>query len=568
MSEGKGNCGGECGGCRRVREHVASLLPFRVLEAAAGKPLRIFGVALSAGVSRNFNVYTVEELQAFADKLVGSPMYIEHVAVPNAVGKVTKTSYDPVSRCLMYEAEIYDEAMADKIRKGLVQHVSVGADYDTIDAVGAKVPHGLHNAELSLVAVPGIPEANIQVLERLRESLSHKTGGNGHVTLRVSVKELLEPLQCVFCGQPGEFLVSVCSSCGDNAAVAALESLKRLPLKEAEGDLPSSFTAFKVRFRCYGANPCEKCKALDGKEFIYGTEPVVPLHDNCECGYEIVERLLVHVFRGREQLEAQVAGEYFLGFYQDPALFLAEHFRVVWLDQANGVLAVMAKTRCDPAVERCQEILFLKEKWQPNTVADWLVIHPDYSVPASGSASQAVQSGVENLDKEELKKLMKEAVKEAVDMLKCPKCGQTFDYYQWQSGNWHCPNKDCGVEVVPPEPVTLAVRGEQSTVEKLVAVEKELTENKTKLVEAEGKLADTTSKLGVAEKNIEDLRKLVPGGGLLVNPPKMMPVAEHVVVLEGLLPPPMVERGTMGMQRQGQAIRAAILQANEKLKVK
>jgi hypothetical protein len=28
-----------------------------------------------------------------------------------------------------------------------------------------KVPHGLHNAELSLVAVPGIPETNIQVLE-------------------------------------------------------------------------------------------------------------------------------------------------------------------------------------------------------------------------------------------------------------------------------------------------------------------------------------------------------------------------------------------------------------------
>ena len=558
-------CGG-CKDCKRVREHVASLLPFRVLEAAVGKPLRISGVALSAGISRNFNVYTVEELQAFADKLVGSPMYIEHVAVPNAVGKVTKTSYDPVSRCLMYEAEIYDEAMADKIRKGLVQHVSVGADYDTIDAVGAKVPHGLHNAELSLVAVPGIPEANIQVLERLRESLAHSSSSK----LKISAKEILDPLNsaslsCVFCGHPGEYLVSVCTSCGDNAAVAALESLKRLPLKEAEGDLPSSFTAFKVRFRCYGANPCEKCKALDGKEFIYGTEPVVPLHDNCECGYEIVERLLVHVFRGREQLEAQVAGEYFLGFYQDPALFLAEHFRVVWLDQANGVLAVMAKTRCDPAVERCQEILFLKEKWQPNTVADWLVIHPDYSVPANGSASQAVQSGVEKLDKEELKKLVKEAVKEAVDMLKCPKCGQVFDYYQWQSGNWHCPNKECGVEVVPPEPVVLAVRGQPSTVEKLAVAEKELTENKTKLVEVEGKLADTTSKLGVAEKNIEDLRKQLPGGGLLVNPPKMMPVAEHVAVLEGFLPAPVVERSSMGMQRMCQSIKSAVFQAKGKL---
>ena len=527
MSEGKGNCGGECGGCRRVREHVASLLPFRVLEAAAGKPLRIFGVALSAGVSRNFNVYTVEELQAFADKLVGSPMYIEHVAVPNAVGKVTKTSYDPVSRCLMYEAEIYDEAMADKIRKGLVQHVSVGADYDTIDAVGAKVPHGLHNAELSLVAVPGIPEANIQVLERLRESLSHKTGGNGHVTLRVSVKELLEPLQCVFCGQPGEFLVSVCTSCGDNAAMAAMESLGRLPLKEAEGDLPSSFTAFKVRFRCYGANPCEKCKELDGKEFIYGTEPVVPLHDNCECGYEIVERLHVRVFRSREQLDALVAGEYYLGFYQDPALFLPEHFRTVWLDQANGILAIMAKTRADPALERCQSILFLKEKWQPNTVADWLSIHPDYQVAAGALVGLGVQGdGVEKLEEKDFEKIAEKVAAKV------------------------------GVK-------------ESAVVEKL---KKDLEAANIRAADAEGKLSiaeaanvDTASKLRAAEKTAEDLRKLVPGGGLLVNPPKMMPVSEHVAVLEGFLPAPVVERSSMGMQRMCQSIKSAVFQAKGKL---
>jgi hypothetical protein len=36
--------------------------------------------------------------------------------------------------------------------RGLVQHVSVGADYEAIDVVDGKVPHGLHNAELSLVA--------------------------------------------------------------------------------------------------------------------------------------------------------------------------------------------------------------------------------------------------------------------------------------------------------------------------------------------------------------------------------------------------------------------------------
>ena len=131
------------------------------------KPLKIRGVAMTAGMSRNLNIYTSEELQAFSSKLANAPVYIEHVAVPNAVGKVTRTDWD--GHNLWYEAEIYDGETAEKIRKGLVQHVSVGADYEAIDVVDGKVPHGLHNAELSLVAVPGIPETNVQVIEKLED---------------------------------------------------------------------------------------------------------------------------------------------------------------------------------------------------------------------------------------------------------------------------------------------------------------------------------------------------------------------------------------------------------------
>jgi hypothetical protein len=162
LSEGVG-----CGKCKRVHEQIAQILPFRVLEAAEGKPLRIAGVAMTAGMSRNHNVYTPEELQAFAPKLIGSPLYLEHVTVNNAIGKVTNCIFDAQTKSLLYEAEIYDPTIAEKIRQGLIQHVSVGADYDTLDS--ANVPHGLHNAEMSLVAVPGIPETNIQVLEALQK---------------------------------------------------------------------------------------------------------------------------------------------------------------------------------------------------------------------------------------------------------------------------------------------------------------------------------------------------------------------------------------------------------------
>ncbi|HVO85679.1 MAG TPA: hypothetical protein VMT06_00990, partial [Candidatus Eisenbacteria bacterium] len=200
---------------QKPQEHVSFASPFTVLEKVTDNPLRIRGVAMTAGISRNLNIYTPEELKAFAAELVSAPVYLEHVAVPNAVGKVTKADWDGEN--LWYEAEIYDQETADKIRKSLVRHVSVGADYDTCDVVNGMIPHGLHNAELSLVAVPGIPETNVQIVEKLR-------------------------------------------------------------IKEQT------------------------------------TEPLI-------------------------------SGEYVLGFSQDPAAFMPEHYSTVWLDKENGVLAMVGRLR-------------------------------------------------------------------------------------------------------------------------------------------------------------------------------------------------------------------------------
>jgi len=177
-----------------VKEHFSAILPFTVLEKIVDKPLRIRGVAVTAGMSRNFNIYTSEELQSFANRLVSAPVYLEHISVPNAVGKVTSANWD--GQNLWYEAEIYDDEVAAKIRKGLIQHVSIGADYETLDTVDGKIPHGLHNAELSLVAVPGIPETNVQIMEKIRGSL----------------KEQCET--CVFCGKnTAELWLASCFDC-------------------------------------------------------------------------------------------------------------------------------------------------------------------------------------------------------------------------------------------------------------------------------------------------------------------------------------------------------------------
>ena len=146
-------------------EHLYCLTP--ILEKIIEKPLKIRGVALTAGMSRNMNIYMEKELEDFASKLLGSPVYLEHVSALNAVGRVTSAVWDPDSKALFYEAEIYDDETQEKIRRGLIQHVSVAADYERISVLDGKVPHGLHNAELSLVAVPGIPQTNITIMERL-----------------------------------------------------------------------------------------------------------------------------------------------------------------------------------------------------------------------------------------------------------------------------------------------------------------------------------------------------------------------------------------------------------------
>lgn len=152
-------------------ERICCLTP--ILEKLMENPLRIRGVALTAGMSRNFNIYLNEELEKLAEKLKGAPVYLEHVSALNSVGKVTNAVWDSKSRALMYEAEIYDEDTQDKIRKGLIQHVSVAADYERIDMINGKVPYGLHNAELSLVAVPGVPQTNIEIMEKLDNYLSN-----------------------------------------------------------------------------------------------------------------------------------------------------------------------------------------------------------------------------------------------------------------------------------------------------------------------------------------------------------------------------------------------------------
>jgi len=79
----------------------------------------------------------------------------------------------PQSKAVWYDAEIYDDEVQNKIRKGLIQHVSVGADYERIDVLGGKVPHGLHNAELILLRFRAYQKQTFKrIVKDIKEEIS------------------------------------------------------------------------------------------------------------------------------------------------------------------------------------------------------------------------------------------------------------------------------------------------------------------------------------------------------------------------------------------------------------
>jgi hypothetical protein len=160
-----------CGELQAELEQMESSgVEFRWVEPIAEKTqlkpqLKIRGIAVKAGTSRNWNVWLKEELKAAASSLIGQPIYLEHIDVANAVGKVTNAWWDPGEKALLYEGEMYDDEVANKIRAGLIRHVSIGADYQVLEPVNGQIPRGLRFRELSLVAAPGVPEANVQAVE-------------------------------------------------------------------------------------------------------------------------------------------------------------------------------------------------------------------------------------------------------------------------------------------------------------------------------------------------------------------------------------------------------------------
>ena len=132
----------------------------------------ITGTALEATVSRNKIKYTEEEIEkAEVDNV---PLLKDHEAkVDNIIGRVDFIKEDGK---LKFTAKNIEKTYWEKIKKGLIRNVSIGATVKRLvkkveEGIAYWIAEGIGIVELSLVAVPGVRSATID------QAIVEKYGG-------------------------------------------------------------------------------------------------------------------------------------------------------------------------------------------------------------------------------------------------------------------------------------------------------------------------------------------------------------------------------------------------------
>jgi hypothetical protein len=173
-------------------------IPFELItESAKDTPegLEIEGVAVSASVSRNGIKYVADELKDMKS-MKGIPILDSHNqdTIEAIKGKVTKDWYDEGKKARMFRGLITDPKVAEMIKSGLINRVSIGAVAKELLKEVRKnatyyIAKGLEVLELSLVAVAGVASATFtHSMTEAFKPLEGKSMGDGE-NIEINVKD-------------------------------------------------------------------------------------------------------------------------------------------------------------------------------------------------------------------------------------------------------------------------------------------------------------------------------------------------------------------------------------------
>jgi hypothetical protein len=170
-------------------------------ELSEGPPYTVHGVALGAGdvtvgQSGIKKKWPATELEDAADSLRGTNLVEDHNNdASGVVGRVTKSGYKEGSG-VVYEAELYDEDLAEKVRNGLLE-VSIRGYHADVDALeedeetGAKVVEDIKFDNLSIVPTGAAPSNTLEMGEHAELSAAELSAFTE--TLEVAELQEIEP---------------------------------------------------------------------------------------------------------------------------------------------------------------------------------------------------------------------------------------------------------------------------------------------------------------------------------------------------------------------------------------
>ncbi len=140
--------------------------------------IKISGVAVREGTSRNRRKYIAKELNKFAPSLIGRPILKDHEGITdNVIGKITEAFSNDEGKTVEYIGWVKEDGsgIIEKLKDGRISEVSIGAmagkvvkekkDDDII------IPIDMEALELSTTPVPGNKgtSANIEHIDNLSE---------------------------------------------------------------------------------------------------------------------------------------------------------------------------------------------------------------------------------------------------------------------------------------------------------------------------------------------------------------------------------------------------------------
>ncbi len=139
-----------------------------------GPPYTVHGVALGAddvtvGQSGIKKLWPADELEKAAESLEGRSLVVDHNnGSDGVVGQVTKAGYKEKTG-VIYEAELFDDNLAEKINNGLLE-VSIRGKHSDVEQMeetddGAKVVEDITFDNLSIVPTGAAPSNTIEVGE-------------------------------------------------------------------------------------------------------------------------------------------------------------------------------------------------------------------------------------------------------------------------------------------------------------------------------------------------------------------------------------------------------------------